>query len=260
MIWFLFRFVFRPLLWLRYRITVRGLKAVAARGRKGILFLPNHPALIDPALVQAVLRGQFRPRALADQKQVDRPFIRTLARKMRLLVMPDPARDGAAARVLIAQAVQRCVEALQAGERCDMEAGMAKLFSTEAALSNATEAMRIHGAYGYSKEFEVERLYRDAPLLCIGEGTNELQRHLAVCCTKQHEVSTIRLERRANVLQRRFEKGEIDHSRTVESGIGLISRGCDLNDVFLLNSHEHKLTPQDALPGRFSGPGILRFG
>jgi alkylation response protein AidB-like acyl-CoA dehydrogenase len=67
-------------------------------------------------------------------------------------------------------------EALDAGERCDMEAGMAKLFSTEAALYNATEAMRIHGAYGYSKEFEIERLYRDAPLLCIGEGTNELQR------------------------------------------------------------------------------------
>ena len=53
---------------------------------------------------------------------------------------------------------------------------MAKLFATEAALENATEAMRIHGAYGYSKEFHIERYYRDAPLLCIGEGTNELQR------------------------------------------------------------------------------------
>jgi alkylation response protein AidB-like acyl-CoA dehydrogenase len=57
-----------------------------------------------------------------------------------------------------------------------MEAGMAKYFATEAALENATEAMRIHGAYGYSKEFNIERLYRDAPLLAIGEGTNELQR------------------------------------------------------------------------------------
>jgi alkylation response protein AidB-like acyl-CoA dehydrogenase len=57
-----------------------------------------------------------------------------------------------------------------------MEAGMAKLFASEAALENATEAMRIHGAYGYSKEFPVERYYRDAPLMCIGEGTNELQR------------------------------------------------------------------------------------
>lgn len=62
------------------------------------------------------------------------------------------------------------------GERCDMEAGMAKYFATEAGLENSIEAMRIHGAYGYSKEFDVERLYRDAPLLTIGEGTNEMQR------------------------------------------------------------------------------------
>ena len=62
------------------------------------------------------------------------------------------------------------------GERCDLEAGMAKYFATEAAFENAHEALRIHGGYGYSKEFAVERLYRDAPLLCIGEGTNEMQR------------------------------------------------------------------------------------
>ncbi len=72
--------------------------------------------------------------------------------------------------------MRAAAEAYDAGERCDMEAGMAKLFATETALFNATECMRIHGAYGYSKEFDVERLYRDAPLLCIGEGTNELQR------------------------------------------------------------------------------------
>jgi alkylation response protein AidB-like acyl-CoA dehydrogenase len=53
---------------------------------------------------------------------------------------------------------------------------MAKLFATEAAVENSLEAMRIHGGYGYSKEFVVERLYRDAPLLVIGEGTNEIQR------------------------------------------------------------------------------------
>lgn len=62
------------------------------------------------------------------------------------------------------------------GERVDMEAGMAKFFASETALEVATEAMRIHGAYGYSKEFVVERLYRDAPLMCIGEGSNEIQR------------------------------------------------------------------------------------
>ena len=53
---------------------------------------------------------------------------------------------------------------------------MAKYFATEAGLSNATDSMRIHGGYGYSKEYPIERLYRDAPLLTIGEGTNELQR------------------------------------------------------------------------------------
>ena len=53
---------------------------------------------------------------------------------------------------------------------------MAKYFASEAALANSQEAMRIHGAYGYSKELPIERYYRDAPLLCIGEGTNEIQR------------------------------------------------------------------------------------
>ena len=77
-----------------------------------------------------------------------------------------------AARLLTEQAAA----AYDRGERCDMEAGMAKLAATEAALENATEAMRIHGAYGYSTEYNIERYYRDAPLLCIGEGTNEIQR------------------------------------------------------------------------------------
>jgi alkylation response protein AidB-like acyl-CoA dehydrogenase len=61
------------------------------------------------------------------------------------------------------------------GERADLEAGMAKFFATEMAESNALDAMRVHGGYGYSQEFMVERLYRDAPLLILGEGTNEIQ-------------------------------------------------------------------------------------
>ena len=77
-----------------------------------------------------------------------------------------------AARLL----VRNAAEMYDRGERCDLEAGMAKYFASEAAFENAHEAMRIHGGYGYSKEFAVERLYRDAPLLCIGEGTNEMQR------------------------------------------------------------------------------------
>ena len=77
-----------------------------------------------------------------------------------------------AARLLVESAARK----YDAGERCDLEAGMAKYFASEAAFENAHEAVRIHGGYGYSKEFAVERLYRDAPLLCIGEGTNEMQR------------------------------------------------------------------------------------
>ena len=77
-----------------------------------------------------------------------------------------------AARLLVESAAR----AYDAGERCDMEAGMAKYFASEAALENSIEAVRIHGGYGYSTEFDVERYYRDAPLMCIGEGTNEMQR------------------------------------------------------------------------------------
>ncbi len=77
-----------------------------------------------------------------------------------------------ASRLLVEQAAK----AYDEGHRCDMEAGMAKYFSSESALENSMEAMRIFGGYGYSKEFPIERLYRDAPLMCIGEGTNEMQR------------------------------------------------------------------------------------
>ncbi len=76
-----------------------------------------------------------------------------------------------AARLLTLQAAEK----KSAGERADLEAGMAKLFATESAQEVALEAMRIHGGYGYSQEFVVERIYRDAPLLIIGEGSNEIQ-------------------------------------------------------------------------------------
>ena len=88
------------------------------------------------------------------------------------LKLADMATKVEAGRLL----VQRADAAYDSGDRCDVEAGMAKLFSTEAAMDNAQEALRIHGAYGYSPENEVERYYRDAPLLVVGEGTNEMQR------------------------------------------------------------------------------------
>ena len=86
--------------------------------------------------------------------------------------LADMATRVEAARLLTESAAR----AYDTGRRCDLEAGMAKLYATEAALTNSLEAMRIHGAYGYSTEFNIERYYRDAPLLAIGEGTNELQR------------------------------------------------------------------------------------
>jgi alkylation response protein AidB-like acyl-CoA dehydrogenase len=70
----------------------------------------------------------------------------------------------------------RAARLKDAGERSDLEAGMAKLFASEAGRFCAEESLRIHGGYGYSKEYEIERLYRDAPLLLIGEGTSEIQR------------------------------------------------------------------------------------
>ena len=88
------------------------------------------------------------------------------------LKLADMATRVAASRLLVADAAR----AFDEGRRCDLEAGMAKLMASEAALENATEALRIHAAYGYSTEGHVERYFRDAPLLCIGEGTNEIQR------------------------------------------------------------------------------------
>jgi alkylation response protein AidB-like acyl-CoA dehydrogenase len=88
------------------------------------------------------------------------------------LKLADMATRVEAARLLTRNAAERKA----AGERCDVEAGMAKLFASETALEVATEAMRIHGGVGYTTEFPVERYYRDAPLMVIGEGTNEIQR------------------------------------------------------------------------------------
>jgi alkylation response protein AidB-like acyl-CoA dehydrogenase len=88
------------------------------------------------------------------------------------LKLADMATNIEAARLLTWWAASR----IDDGVRADVEAGMAKYFASEAALSCSLESMRIHGGYGYSTEFDVERLYRDAPLMAIGEGTNDIQR------------------------------------------------------------------------------------
>ena len=105
--------------------------------------------------------------------QVRRTFGKPICEHQAIqLKLGEMATRARAARLLTLDAAA----AFDRGERCDMEAGMAKYFSSEAALENSTEALRIHDAYGYSKEYDIERFYRDAPLTCIGEGTNEMQR------------------------------------------------------------------------------------
>jgi alkylation response protein AidB-like acyl-CoA dehydrogenase len=88
--------------------------------------------------------------------------------------LADMATTYTAARQLVLLAAER----YDAGDRCDMEAGMAKLFASETAMEIALNAVRIHGGYGYSTEFDVERYFRDAPLMILGEGTNEIQRNV----------------------------------------------------------------------------------
>jgi alkylation response protein AidB-like acyl-CoA dehydrogenase len=88
--------------------------------------------------------------------------------------LADMATKLTAARQLTRYAAEK----YDSGERCDMEAGMAKLFASEVAMEIALNAVRIHGGYGYSTEYDVERYFRDAPLMIVGEGTNEIQRNI----------------------------------------------------------------------------------
>jgi alkylation response protein AidB-like acyl-CoA dehydrogenase len=98
-----------------------------------------------------------------------RPIAEFQAVQLRLA---DLATEVEAARLLTWWAADRYGK----GQRADVETGMAKLFASEVALRAALDSMRIHGGYGYSTEFEVERLYRDAPLMAIGEGTSDILR------------------------------------------------------------------------------------
>jgi len=127
--------------------------------------------------INVAARGVGIARACLEESvayaQVRKTFGKPICEHQAIQIkLADMATRVEAARLLVESAAR----AYDTGKRCDMEAGMAKLFATEAAVENSIEAMRIHGAYGYSKEFNIERYYRDAPLLAIGEGTNELQR------------------------------------------------------------------------------------
>ena len=104
-----------------------------------------------------------------ERKTFGKPIAQHQAIQFKLA---DMATQVDAARLLTIRAARM----KDAGERSDLEAGMAKLFASEAGRFCVEESFRIHGGYGYSKEYEIERLYRDAPLLLIGEGTSEIQR------------------------------------------------------------------------------------
>ncbi|MFN8226380.1 MAG: acyl-CoA dehydrogenase family protein [Mycobacterium sp.] len=91
-------------------------------------------------------------------------------------LLADMGTRLAAARALLLSAAEK----FDSGERVDLEAGMAKLFCSEAAMQIALDAVRVHGGYGYSTEYDVERYFRDAPLMIVGEGTNEIQKGVIV--------------------------------------------------------------------------------
>lgn len=112
----------------------------------------------DMALAYAMERKTFG-KAIAEHQAIQ-------------LKLAEMSTRAAAAALLVQEAALKYDQA----ERCDLEAGQAKFFASESAVQNSLDAMRIFGGYSYSPEYEIERFYRDAPLLCIGEGTNEIQR------------------------------------------------------------------------------------
>jgi alkylation response protein AidB-like acyl-CoA dehydrogenase len=118
-------------------------------------------------LARAALEDSLRYAKV--RKTFGKPIAEHQAIQLKLAEM---ATRTEAARLL----TDAAAKAYDRGGRSDLAAGMAKYFASEAALENSLEAMRIHGAAGYSKAYPIERYYRDAPLLCIGEGTNEIQR------------------------------------------------------------------------------------
>jgi butyryl-CoA dehydrogenase len=139
-----------------FHIAVGGLELgrinVAARGA----------GIAQGALKLAVRYAQER-------ETFGKPIIQHQAIQLKLGEM---AAKVEAAKLLVDQAARM----YDTGQRCDMEAGMAKYFASEAGVFCAQEAMRIFGGYGFSTEYEIERYYRDAMLMCVGEGTNEMQR------------------------------------------------------------------------------------
>jgi alkylation response protein AidB-like acyl-CoA dehydrogenase len=154
-----------------HRVPADALLGDPGRGLGYILSALEVGRINIAARAVGVARAAFDAALAYAQERVTmgKPIAQHQAIQMKLA---DMATKLEAARLLTRSAAER----KQAGERTDVEAGMAKLFASETAFELATEAMRIHGGVGYTTELPVERYYRDAPLMLIGEGTNEIQR------------------------------------------------------------------------------------
>ncbi len=154
-----------------HRVPAANLVGEPGRGLPQILGVLEIGRINIASRAVGVARAAFDAAlAYAQQRETfGKPIAQHQAIQMKLA---DMATRLEAARLLTRQAA----ELKAAGARCDVEAGMAKLFASETALELATECMRIHGGVGYTTELPVERYYRDAPLMVIGEGTNEIQR------------------------------------------------------------------------------------
>jgi alkylation response protein AidB-like acyl-CoA dehydrogenase len=154
-----------------HRVPADALVGEAGRGLTYILGALEIGRINIAARAVGVGRAAFDAALAYAQERVT--FGKPIAEHQAIqLKLADMATRLEAARLLTRSAAER----KQAGERCDVEAGMAKLFASETAFDVATEAMRIHGGVGYTTELPVERYFRDTPLMIIGEGTNEIQR------------------------------------------------------------------------------------
>ena len=154
-----------------HRIPAANLIGEAGRGLPQILGVLEVGRINIASRACGVARAAFDAAITYAQQRVTmgKPIAEHQAIQLKLA---DMGTRLEAARLLTKNAAERKT----AGLRCDVEAGMAKLFASETALELAREAMRIHGGMGYTTELPVERYYRDAPLMIIGEGTNEIQR------------------------------------------------------------------------------------
>jgi alkylation response protein AidB-like acyl-CoA dehydrogenase len=154
-----------------HRIPAANLIGEAGRGLPQILGVLEVGRINIAARAVGVARAAFD--AALDYAQERQTFGKPIAQHQAIqLKLADMATRLEAARLL----TRNAAELKAGGQRCDVEAGMAKLFASETALELATESMRIHGGVGYTTELPIERYYRDAPLMVIGEGTNEIQR------------------------------------------------------------------------------------